>query len=289
MVEVPRILPDDFPEKIYESGIKNANKHDGQRKLYLSELEFLTNNFMRVGHGHTEHATVVVYAGAAPGKHITKLSSQFQDIEFHLFDPREFDTTLDECKNVFKYNQFFDEETAIWCKENFQEKFILFICDIRSTKPNFDLPNEMRKRGCSPEEIKKAMDDDNIKQEKAIHDDMLLQQKWLQCMNPERSLLKFRARYHYTFWQPKKPQEWDTYLSGDLYFQVYAPRNSTELRLLVKQNAQFKLYDSEKIEKQMAYFNQISRRDGYDKLAEAFILRNFKLYQKSLKNSESKQ
>jgi hypothetical protein len=54
----------------------------GQRKLLLSEIEFLTL-FARPG-------DVVVYAGAAPGYHIPYLLDLFPFIKMVLVDPRQF-------------------------------------------------------------------------------------------------------------------------------------------------------------------------------------------------------
>ncbi len=50
--------------------------HWGQRKLLMHEIEFLTK------HLGTEQRAVLVYAGAAPGTHISLLSDLFPSVVF---------------------------------------------------------------------------------------------------------------------------------------------------------------------------------------------------------------
>ncbi len=57
--------------------------HWGQRKLLMSEIEFLTL--------HATPGCVVVYAGAAPGLHCAFLSDMFPEVrQFILVDPSPF-------------------------------------------------------------------------------------------------------------------------------------------------------------------------------------------------------
>jgi hypothetical protein len=57
--------------------------HWGQRKLFLNELELLTK--------YGEEEDVVLYAGAAPGRHIEHLSREFfPTLRFVLVDPAPF-------------------------------------------------------------------------------------------------------------------------------------------------------------------------------------------------------
>ena len=57
------------------------NKHNGQLKLFLSELQFLTH--------YSQGKTLVIYAGAAPSNKIPMLSALFPDVHFVLVDPNE--------------------------------------------------------------------------------------------------------------------------------------------------------------------------------------------------------
>ena len=56
--------------------------HLGQRKLLLTEVQFLTK--------YCDKAQNIIYVGAAPGHHITYLSELFPNNIFHLYDPRNF-------------------------------------------------------------------------------------------------------------------------------------------------------------------------------------------------------
>lgn len=64
-------------------GERKSTVHWGQRKLLLSEIEFLTL--------YSEPGITVVYAGAAPGTHIGYLSRLFPEVSrFVLVDPSPF-------------------------------------------------------------------------------------------------------------------------------------------------------------------------------------------------------
>ena len=96
------ILSPSFPRRPYKSRDDNSNPkkegeggrdegpppyvrdpHWGQRKLFLNELELLTK--------YGEDGDVVVYAGAAPGRHIEHLSKElFPTLKFVLVDPAPF-------------------------------------------------------------------------------------------------------------------------------------------------------------------------------------------------------
>jgi len=81
--------------------------HWGQRKLFLSELEFLTiyeTSLKKAG------GSLVVYIGAAAGIHIVYLCKLFPDIKWHLYDPSPFDKKLYSEKNVKIYNQLFTKD-----------------------------------------------------------------------------------------------------------------------------------------------------------------------------------
>ena len=57
--------------------------HWGQRKLLLSEIQFITLYWDNLD----VPIPILVYAGAAPGLHIPFLSQMFPEAEFHLYDP----------------------------------------------------------------------------------------------------------------------------------------------------------------------------------------------------------
>ena len=89
--------------------------HLGQRKLLLTEVDFLTE--------YCDLSKNIVYVGAAPGHHIEFLSFLFQNNIFYLYDPREFAITDNE--NIKIYQKYFEIGDV-----NKIDDFI-FISDIR--------------------------------------------------------------------------------------------------------------------------------------------------------------
>jgi hypothetical protein len=79
--------------------------HWGQRKLLLSEVEFLTS---AVGPSPAH----VVYAGAAPGTHLTLLAALFPLVRFTLVDPSPFSPPLATLHNASTVQGFFSTALA---------------------------------------------------------------------------------------------------------------------------------------------------------------------------------
>ena len=87
---------EDIPQSInfVKQGILTPTCHLGQRKLLLSEIQFLSNTKNKY----------VVYAGSAPGNHIYYLSNLFPDKKFILIDPNPFALIRDE-NDKFPYHR----------------------------------------------------------------------------------------------------------------------------------------------------------------------------------------
>jgi len=191
-----RELSFEDPKLPYRSskGQLRISLHHGQRKLLLSEIEFLTQ-FGRMSRN-------VVYAGAAPGYHIPLLAKLFPRHTFYLYDPAKFG--IRSTSNIRIYQECFTDEIATQLSETLLD--ILFICDIR--RP----------------------DDDPHKFEENVLEDMNMQMRWTQIMRPMKSMLKFRFPYHlteieylegrlfYQAWAPVKSGE--TRLVVDRYPQL---------------------------------------------------------------------
>ena len=134
--------------------------HLGQRKLLLSEIEFLTK------FGHLTN--LVVYAGAAHGLHLPYLHGLFPKHFFDLYDPSKF--LIKSTEHLRIVNDFFTDDDAI----TYKNKKILFICDIRT--------DEHASKG-----------GENFETE--IAQNMALQEHWIKLMKPQMSMLKFRLPY----------------------------------------------------------------------------------------------
>ena len=130
-----RILVDDFPELKYRPRRHDEDRstvHFGQRKLHLSEIEFLTN-FCKDLSDFTKTVTMI-YAGAAPGTHISKLSSMFPFIKFVLVDPADF--IVKPIKNRIEIIQdYFTDSMARDMMSKYENDLRLFISDIRVFGP----------------------------------------------------------------------------------------------------------------------------------------------------------
>lgn len=159
------VLPTNFPRKKYDEKEleKLTTLHWGQRKLFLTELEFLCLNG---GRFRENEEKIVLYIGAAPGLHLNLLTRLFPQFRYILYDPAPF--KIEPSDNVEIHQECFTTEEA----EKYINKNVLFICDIRTSEYN-----------------------KNGKQGEDILADMMLQQEWYIKLNPVAGLLKFRFSY----------------------------------------------------------------------------------------------
>lgn len=202
----------------------------GQRKLLLSEIEFFTLYW----NPKEDPSPLCVYAGAAPGTHLLILSQMFPEIKFDLYDPREIKVSGE---NFTVYQEYFTEEIA----KKYQGKNVFFISDIRTAEYEKEQEKELRKVKVKRSDINmpfSLVQDPKIKQalrnaektvEKYIWDDMLMQQRWVEIMNPKEALLKFRLPW------PLEGRDFNVmYLAGTVFWQIWAQQASTETRLVPK-------------------------------------------------------
>ena len=162
-VDIPlsRILQADASRLPYKRRTHEVKTviHWGQRKLLMSEIEFLTL--------YSGSCRMVVYAGAAPGTHIAFLSNMFPDLHFYCVDPAPF--TVKETDKITTVQALFTVEMA----QRLGEKHpgMLFISDIRTA--DFERDTE------------KVI-------EAKVKRDMVMQKEWHMRMRPMRSMFKFR-------------------------------------------------------------------------------------------------
>jgi hypothetical protein len=271
-----RILADHSPRAQYyeRKGHCKSTLHWGQRKLLMSEIEFLTN--------YGEPGRIVLYVGAAPGTHINYLSDLFPDLKFVLVDPREFRVQTSERIEIIQ--DFFTDELAY----EFRGLGVLFISDIRTASWQ-----EM-----SQEDVENYVEKDNI-----------AQMRWHGIMRPLRSMLKFRLPWtiegasrkyldgdiYLPVWGP--PTTTETRLVPRRC-PIHVMQEAAEERkqgIKVKDDnptswCDLKIYDCLKYQEQMFYFNTVTRvtfynhdvkGDGidhcYDCRAEIHILQKYLL------------
>jgi hypothetical protein len=231
-----RILTPDFYREPYKSHMYHRRHciHWGQRKLLLSEIEFICLYFEKFPEAAN---VVVIYAGAAPGTHILILRDLFPAIRFVLYDPAQFDNAIYNVHGISIHQEIFTDEVCLLLKDQYTDSVVLFISDIRTADTVT----------MSAEDV-----------EKRVACDQQMQMKWYDILNPAMAMLKFRL-----------PWNCDTtlYLKGDIYFQAYAPLTSTETRLIVEQNAPLIEYDNKAYEEQLFHFNMYLR-ELYYRVAE---------------------
>jgi hypothetical protein len=234
----PYITLDDLKERLpYKSFDQSRSPyirhvHIGQRKLLMSEVEFLTK------YGHL--ASTVLYVGAAPSEHMGFLSDLFPKITFELWDPAKFriyGLHEENKKRIKIFNDFFTDEVAEKYRQRRKngEKFI-FITDLRLSS-----------------------EDKKIFEEK-VNGDNMAQAKWMKTIKPEVSMFKFRIPY-YDIKTKKKYTEKSTYeyLDGTIYLQTFGPPHTSETRLVVLKDAKMKKYPALEYEEKLYYFNNIVR------------------------------
>ena len=215
----------------------NENKtaiHWGQRKLLLSEVEFFTIYWNQKEIPNP----LCVYAGAAPGTHITLLSEMFPALTFHLYDPADFD--IKESDKIRLFKEYFTEDVA---RRYAERDDVFFVSDIRTADYKSLQHKALAKRGvtefnndgtpkASMAVIKEAYKEAEVTNEDQIWGDMNMQQNWVMAMNPEHALLKFRLPYVLD-----GNERMVQYLKGIVYWQVWAPQTSTETRLKPVRNS----------------------------------------------------
>jgi hypothetical protein len=153
-----RIMDETIPRSPYRrrNEEKKSVVHNGQRKLLIAEIEFLTRfSYLYPG------VDKVLYVGAAPGTHINYLSKLFSGFTFYLYDKSEF--KLKKRHNIEIFNKYFTDKDI---KDYPYEKDIFFISDIRRSE-----------------------------KEESIEEDMKIQENWVKKIRPAASSLKFRLPY----------------------------------------------------------------------------------------------
>lgn len=200
-----------------------AAMHFGQRKLLLSEVQFLSRN-----RGLYPKSSVVVYAGAAPSSHTPFLSRLFPDLTFELYDPAKF--AIKESSKIRIHQEFFTDEIArFW-----RGRKTFFVSDIRSARS-----------GVSNQDF-----------EDAVAADMAAQRRWVGMIDPVASLLKFRLPYargetEYIGGTPLL-QAWSPRSSTEIRLEV---RDNSSSRLYDNTEFEEKLYYQNTISREWEYFD----------------------------------
>jgi hypothetical protein len=213
-------LTADAPEAEYSRDTKTNVLHFGQLKLLCSEIQFLQ-------HAGDWKGCTLIYAGASPGTHLPVLMSMFRGLRFVLIDPHRSAVGRGS-RRVRILRACMTDELARRLARQYGER-VLFVSDVRVAGPRHETEDEHQAR---------------------IERDMDAQMRWHGILNPRASLLKFRLPWN-------RPHT--EYLAGTLFLPVFGKRLTHEARLFVPRGAGTIQYDNEKYQRQMAYFNQVTR------------------------------
>jgi hypothetical protein len=156
--------------------------HIGQRKLFLSHLQFLTQT---LDNAYDER--YVLYSGAAPGYGIFHLSQIFfPNVKFILFDPhfipiegvimssdmKDFVNKIKKSSNkIFIFREYFTDNIAKMLSNKFDK--LLFISDIRIHTGESKYPSDYDVLECTS-----------------------MQFNWVHILNPAMTSLKFRQPFY---------------------------------------------------------------------------------------------
>lgn len=225
-----RIELDNMPKIEYEEldlTNKRSTRHYGQRKLLLSEIEFLTKMYSKYNL-LKEKKVILLYVGAAPGYHIPILIEMFPNLYCHLFDPANF--TIYNKNHIKIFQEFFTNDHVEKYNKKATKKPILFVSDIRD--PFYD----------------------NSRTDQ-LQNDMRLQQEWAVGIKPLGAMFKFRLLF-----DDKETK----YLYGNSYLPVWGPLTTTETRLICNKDdtenwTKYKMYSDRDHEQRMMYFNNVYR------------------------------
>ena len=261
--------------RAYDPTIRSANRHYGQRKLALDEIDFLT----RVCNVDNNDHVYVIYAGAAPGVKTAYVASLFPRVRLLMIDPADFD--IKPHANVSTYACAVDELTLdiitqhnITCVQTFMNPRMIakiralmlpclyFISDVRTACYHDD-----------PE------DSD-------ICYNMAQQYNWIRALEPALSILKFRHPFYnqstrefqretnsILMQSELKPAREDgldiianyradklVFFDGELVLQAWAPNTSAETRLITD-GKKLRIWGSHLVyEGKMFYYNTSIRR-----------------------------
>lgn len=207
-------------------GTDNNSVKWGQLKLFMVMLQFFNKHWDPSRHPNPK----IVYVGAAPGSWWPLFSTYYPVAEIHLYDPDEFDVQLvnfsktDEGSNITIYNKLFgDEDVSRWIGES----DVFFVSDIRT-----------RSYECREGDKYRQIAETQVKEE------MSLQKKWVEEINPAFAQLKFRLPYQL---EPTNQALGGSvlyeYLDGILYFQPWVGPTSTECRLVSESPHQTIVYN----------------------------------------------
>jgi hypothetical protein len=279
----------------YETDCKMIRRcnHIGQRKLLLSEVQFLTNNSERY----------CIYPGSTPGNKTHFLSTLFPNIKFILIDPNKFDLFIYETDQTHRkapHNDIvhlyhnYPTKSNVYLNKKIDEMSLSDKDDIiklikTSSYKIFIIEDFMNNKyaelftrlGNSTfiSDIRSNSSDDRHPKDIDIYWNTSMMYNWINIIKPEQSLLKIRMPYGTEDVNDINEKTFDdefkyskklgidflrdyknnifNMCKSKLYVQAWAAPSSSELRMLIEKKDINNIitYEIDKIEGRMFYFN----------------------------------
>ena len=275
--------------------------HFGQRKLLLSEIEYLAALTAKRQHLEKRDEStplpliLLVYAGAACGSHLPILFTLFPSVHWILIDPAPFCPILHTIlKNGFVASQSLDLPTAVRsCMQDRTDSTassgtsVLWpVKEIINDYATEELCRALRDKYSGSYEVHfvsdiRRGDPTSLNLEEAnamITQDNALQRSLCDALHCATAMLKFHPPYPAPTAavqpgvQGGETNIVDTeYLAGHVLFGVWSPKSSTETRLVVEDFTATCKYELKKFEEQLHWYNTHDRYQA-DVAAEAAIL-----------------
>ena len=209
--------------KKYEKLGKITRIEEPYLQVFLAELNYLNRYFNPV-----DHKSVLLYIGHEIDDHVIKLATFFPELDFHCYG-----------KNNTK--QFAENATIF--KRDFTDNDILEYQNMTNLYVISNFSNV-------PDSIK------GEEREQLFLEKMALQMKWIREIKPASSLLKFRLPHYYEGVSVDNKFE---YLFGTIWRTVFSTVKTIECRLVVDNYDTTILYDFQKFEEIMHYYNDVTR------------------------------
>lgn len=204
----------------------------GQLKLFL-EVLFSFLKVLDKKDFESNKNVHVIYAGSAPGTSLIMLCKLLPFLQLYLIDPRKQAPGLFNNKNVIEIkNEYFTDDTAKYYFDKMVE------------------PKERGEKVIFMSDIRIATDDESINRDNTI------QAGWHRIIKPDWSFLKFRCPY-------EAPNNKIQYFDAEYYFQPFAPIASTETRVLVPTECEFKDIDVLEYQRICYFHNRVLRPSYY--------------------------
>ena len=261
--------------------------HNGQRKLFLSEVQFLTDLA-----GVVEY---VIYAGAAPSHKGFVLWSLFPKLKFILIDPNRFEIFIHDKPHTLANKS---ETYVRYLKSSYDDRFPTrprkeWIKYLRETDPGIFIIEDFFTEEIAAmfstlnsvfiSDIRTNMVEDDFPTDIDILWNSAQQMNWIKALKPKFAMLKFRPpyfekeridedeveEYQRADFAKAKAHGMDfianynkgdfLYFDGTIFLQAWSGKASSETRLVFGRYDKFRRYDSAEYENKFFYFMTIGR------------------------------